>query len=166
MVPPPKTFWHLTGWRFRFSWCFFNIIFKSLSPSSILSAMKRIICRVFPYCYLPHFLECHFLSIYTSSTLQISITNFSIYGFHSFIHFNASLGHQISLLMQAWKRKEARTSLKGLQTWGVLPLGGILKYFELDYASASATKGKIQQRNQNYYRNYDSCWSCKKKRIK
>lgn len=31
---------HLTGWCFRFSWCFFNIIFRSLSPSSILSERK------------------------------------------------------------------------------------------------------------------------------
>lgn len=30
----------LTGWCFRFSWCFFNIIFRSLSPSSILSESK------------------------------------------------------------------------------------------------------------------------------
>lgn len=31
---------NLTGWCFRFSWCFLNIIFRSLSPSSILSERK------------------------------------------------------------------------------------------------------------------------------
>lgn len=64
------------------------------------------------------------------------------------------------------EEKRSQNQLEGFADLITVTLGGILKYFELDYASASATKGKIQQRNQNYYRNYDSCWSCKKKRIK
>lgn len=43
--------------------------------------------------------------------------------------------------MQAWKRSQ--NQLEDFSELITVTIGGILKYFELDYANASTTKGKI-----------------------
>lgn len=55
------------------------------------------------------------------------------------------------------REKRSQNQLEEFAELITVILGELLKYFELDYANASITKGKMQQRNQKYYRNCDSC---------
>jgi len=138
----------------------FPQVLSCLQPRNI----QRLFA-VFHYRYFTDFFKCHFPSIPTFNNLQISVTKFSLFEFHSFnqpIYFNTFFPGVIRYHCRckhgSEKKREPTLLHEGSADLVTVTLARIHsahppQCFELDHVNASAIKGKIQQRNQQYYTN-------------